>query len=102
MKDERSAHLPIRFCRGRPHMTDGLRPLEGVTVVELGHSVAAPYAGLILADLGARVIKIENPDGGDYARGWGPPFWNDTSTSFHSLNRGKEGAAVDFANQQDV
>jgi crotonobetainyl-CoA:carnitine CoA-transferase CaiB-like acyl-CoA transferase len=55
-------------------MADIEKPLSGVTVVELGHSVAAPYAGLILADLGARVIKVENPGGGDYARGWGPPF----------------------------
>ena len=42
-------------------MADIEKPLSGVTVVELGHSVAAPYAGLILADLGARVIKVENP-----------------------------------------
>lgn len=72
------------------------KPLDGITVVELGHSVAAPYAGLILADLGARVIKVENPGAGDYARGWGPPFFKDTASAFHSLNRGKEGIAVDF------
>lgn len=71
-------------------------PLKGLVVVELGHSVAAPYAGLVLADLGARVIKVENPDGGDYARGWGPPFWKDASSSFAALNRGKEGVTVDF------
>jgi crotonobetainyl-CoA:carnitine CoA-transferase CaiB-like acyl-CoA transferase len=78
------------------------RPLEGITVVELGHSVAAPYAGLILADLGARVIKVENPAGGDYARGWGPPFWENTATVFVCLNRGKAGICVDFSNQADV
>ncbi|HWE18978.1 MAG TPA: CoA transferase [Hyphomicrobiaceae bacterium] len=72
------------------------RPLAGVTVVELGHSVAAPYAGLILAELGARVIKVENPKGGDYARGWGPPFWEGVATSFLCFNRGKEGIAIDF------
>src|SRR5579885_586429 len=77
-------------------------PLAGITVVELGHSVAAPYAGLILADLGARVIKVENPSGGDYARGWGPPFWNNVATSFLALNRGKEGIAVDFTRADDV
>lgn len=77
-------------------------PLEGIVVVELGHSVAAPYAGLILADLGARVIKVENPSGGDYARGWAPPFWKDTSSSFAALNRGKEGVAVDFTSADDV
>ena len=78
------------------------RPLEGVVVVELGHSVAGPYAGLILADLGARVIKVENPEHGDYARDWGPPFWGDTSSSFASLNRGKESMAVDFGNPEEA
>jgi crotonobetainyl-CoA:carnitine CoA-transferase CaiB-like acyl-CoA transferase len=77
------------------------KPLSGVTVVELGHSVAAPYAGLILADLGARVIKVENPGSGDYARGWGPPFWQDTASVFHALNRGKEGITVDFNDAHD-
>jgi crotonobetainyl-CoA:carnitine CoA-transferase CaiB-like acyl-CoA transferase len=78
------------------------RPLDGITVVELGHSVAAPFAGLILADLGARVIKVENPKSGDYARGWGPPFWNDTASIFLALNRGKEGVAVDFASAAET
>jgi crotonobetainyl-CoA:carnitine CoA-transferase CaiB-like acyl-CoA transferase len=77
------------------------KPLNGVTVIELGHSVAAPYAGLILADLGARVIKVENPGSGDYARGWGPPFWQDTASVFHALNRGKEGITVDFSDAHD-
>jgi crotonobetainyl-CoA:carnitine CoA-transferase CaiB-like acyl-CoA transferase len=75
----------------------GSAPLAGITVVEFGHSVAAPYAGLILSDLGARVIKVENPATGDYARGWGPPFWQGTASAFHCLNRGKEDLAVDLA-----
>jgi crotonobetainyl-CoA:carnitine CoA-transferase CaiB-like acyl-CoA transferase len=78
------------------------RPLEGVTIVELGHSVAAPYAGLILSDLGARVIKVENPKSGDYARGWGPPFWNDVATAYLCLNRGKTGITVDFTNEAEA
>lgn len=82
-------------------MADVDKPLKGITVVELGHSVAAPYAGLILADLGARVIKIENPQAGDYARGWGPPFWNETASVFHALNRGKEGVTIDFSDPRD-
>jgi crotonobetainyl-CoA:carnitine CoA-transferase CaiB-like acyl-CoA transferase len=79
-----------------------MQPLEGLTVIEFGTSVAAPYAGMILADLGARVIKIENPKDGDYARGWGPPFWGDASTVFHSLNRGKKSVAIDFADKAQV
>ena len=73
-----------------------MKPLEGITVLELGHSVAAPYAGMILADLGARAIKVENPKGGDYARGWGPPFWKDMASTFLCLNRGKDGITRGF------
>ena len=79
-----------------------MKPLEGLTIVEFGTGVAAPYAGMILADLGARVIKIENPKDGDYARGWGPPFWDGASTVFHSLNRGKKSVGVDFADKVQV
>jgi crotonobetainyl-CoA:carnitine CoA-transferase CaiB-like acyl-CoA transferase len=71
-------------------------PLAGVTVVELCHSVAGPYAGSILADLGADVIKVESPDKGDYARDWGPPFAHGTSTLFHVLNHNKRGLALDL------
>ena len=52
-------------------------PLSGLTVIEIGHSVAAPYAGMILGELGAEVIKVENPKSGDACRGWGPPFAED-------------------------
>ena len=79
-----------------------LPPLAGLTIVELGHSVAAPYAGLILADLGARVIKVENPDKGDHARGWGPPHWNGTAATFHCYNRGKEGIAIDLGDADEA
>jgi crotonobetainyl-CoA:carnitine CoA-transferase CaiB-like acyl-CoA transferase len=75
--------------------TTGL-PLAGVTVVEFCHSVAGPYAGSILADLGADVIKVEAPDKGDYARDWGPPFAHGTSTLFHVLNHNKRGLALDL------
>src|SRR3954468_4887922 len=72
-------------------------PLQGVTVVEIGHSVAAPYAGMILADLGAAVIKVENPENGDAARAWGPPWWHGTASAYQALNRNKQGLAVDLA-----
>jgi crotonobetainyl-CoA:carnitine CoA-transferase CaiB-like acyl-CoA transferase len=72
-------------------------PLEGVNVIELGHSVAAPYAGEILGDLGADVIKIEKADGDD-ARKWAPPYWGDMSSTFQSLNRNKRSAVVNLKN----
>src|SRR5690606_3228345 len=78
------------------------KPLDGIVVVELGHSVAAPFAGLILADLGARVIKVEHAGEGDHAGSWGPPLWGDTSTSFAALIRAKEGITVDFAAPEDA
>lgn len=77
-------------------------PLRDLTILELGHSVAAPYAGLILAELGARVIKVENPETGDYARGWGPPFLDEDATAFHALNRGKESVTVDFSDPEQL
>jgi crotonobetainyl-CoA:carnitine CoA-transferase CaiB-like acyl-CoA transferase len=74
-----------------------IRPLSGVTVIEIGHSVAAPYAGMILCELGAEVIKVENPKGGDACRGWGPPFTEGTATAFHAFNRAKHGITIDLA-----
>jgi crotonobetainyl-CoA:carnitine CoA-transferase CaiB-like acyl-CoA transferase len=70
-------------------------PLDGVTVIELGHSVAAPYAGEILGDLGADVLKIEKADGDD-ARKWAPPYWGEMSSTFQSLNRNKRSAIVNL------
>jgi crotonobetainyl-CoA:carnitine CoA-transferase CaiB-like acyl-CoA transferase len=71
-------------------------PLSDITVIELGHSVAAPYAGEILADLGATVIKIEKRDGGDDARQWAPPYWHGPAAIFQSLNRNKLSVTVDL------
>jgi crotonobetainyl-CoA:carnitine CoA-transferase CaiB-like acyl-CoA transferase len=78
------------------------RPLSGVTVIEIGHSVAAPYAGMILGELGAEVIKIENPKGGEACRGWGPPFTGGTATAFHAFNRAKRGITVDLTDPAQV
>jgi crotonobetainyl-CoA:carnitine CoA-transferase CaiB-like acyl-CoA transferase len=71
-------------------------PLSDITVIELGHSVAAPYAAEILADLGATVIKVEKREGGDDARHWAPPYWHGTSAIFQSLNRNKLSVTVDL------
>jgi crotonobetainyl-CoA:carnitine CoA-transferase CaiB-like acyl-CoA transferase len=81
------------------HLASPIRaeaPLADVVVVEMGHSVAAPYCGLVLAGLGAEVIKIERPGRGDDARAWGPPFFGDTAAVFQALNRDKRSAAVDL------
>ncbi|HLJ62766.1 MAG TPA: CoA transferase, partial [Stellaceae bacterium] len=79
-----------------------LRPLEGITVLEIGHSIAGPFAGMILGELGADVVKLENPGTGDYCRDWGPPFWEGASATFQAMNRGKRGVTVDFRDAAQV
>ena len=75
------------------------KPLSGLVVVELGHSVAAPFAGKILADLGATVVKIEQPGKGDDTRQWGPPFWHGDSVTFGVYNANKFSAAIDIKDE---
>jgi CoA:oxalate CoA-transferase len=70
-------------------------PLSGMTIVDLSRILAGPYCTLLLAELGARVIKVEPPGGGDDARQYGP-FKNGKSTYFASVNRGKESIALDL------
>lgn len=78
-------------------------PLHGIRVIELARVLAGPWAGQMLADLGADVIKVENPNGGDDTRAWGPPFVesvngeNLSAAYYHSTNRGKRSVAVDFS-----
>ena len=78
------------------------RPLDGVRVIEIGQALAGPLAGVIMADMGADVIKVEKPDGGDDARMWGPPFIDGDSLSFHTNNRGKRSVTLDIKNPADV
>jgi crotonobetainyl-CoA:carnitine CoA-transferase CaiB-like acyl-CoA transferase len=70
--------------------------LEGTTVLDLSSSIAGPYAGQLLADLGARVIKVERPGRGDDCRTWGPPFLDGESLWYMSVNRNKEAVTLDF------
>ncbi|CAN7664270.1 CaiB/BaiF CoA-transferase family protein [Rhizobium sp. LjRoot30] len=78
-------------------------PLAGFRVIELARVLAGPWAGQMLADMGADVIKVENPEGGDDTRAWGPPFVegadgeNLSAAYYHSTNRGKRSIAVDFS-----
>ncbi|MGX6565638.1 CaiB/BaiF CoA transferase family protein [Cupriavidus necator] len=78
----------------------GQLPLAGITVVDLTRVLAGPYCTMMLADLGARVIKIENPDGGDDSRHVGP-FVDGESAYFASINRNKESIALDLKNPED-
>ncbi len=82
-------------------------PLEGTLVVDLSRALAGPHAAQMLGDLGARVIKVENPDGGDDSRGWGPPFVDahgvaehGESTYFFSCNRNKESVTADLKSDE--
>jgi crotonobetainyl-CoA:carnitine CoA-transferase CaiB-like acyl-CoA transferase len=73
------------------------KPLAGLKVVELARILAGPWAGQLLADLGAEVVKVERPGVGDDTRQWGPPFAADGAAAyFHSCNRGKQSLAIDL------
>jgi CoA:oxalate CoA-transferase len=74
-------------------------PLEGILVIDLSRILAGPYCTLLMAEMGARVIKVEPPKGGDDARAYGP-FVNGKSTYFASVNRGKESIALDLKNDE--
>ena len=76
-------------------MSSGKLPLEGITVVALEQAVAAPFATRQLADLGARVIKVERPEVGDFARSYDETV-NGMSSHFVWLNRSKESLALDL------
>ncbi|AYG59622.1 CaiB/BaiF CoA transferase family protein [Rhizobium jaguaris] len=81
-------------------------PLSGIRVIELARVLAGPWAGQMLADLGADVIKVENPNGGDDTRQWGPPFVegkdgeNLSAAYYHSANRGKRSVVADLKTEE--
>jgi crotonobetainyl-CoA:carnitine CoA-transferase CaiB-like acyl-CoA transferase len=90
-----------------PDRTRDRGPLDGIVVVDLTRALAGPHATMMMADLGARVIKVERPGTGDDTRGWGPPFAEPPSgaggaresTYFLSANRGKESITLDLASE---
>jgi len=79
-------------------------PLEGVLVLDLSRVLAGPFCTMLLGDLGARVVKVEHPAGGDVTRGWGPPYDETTGLSAYylSVNRNKESIALDLTTSAGV
>jgi crotonobetainyl-CoA:carnitine CoA-transferase CaiB-like acyl-CoA transferase len=81
-------------------------PMHGITVIDLSRVLAGPYASMLLADLGADVIKVERPGSGDDTRAWGPPFvgapGERESTYFLSINRSKRSLVCDFKDPDDL
>src|SRR5947209_5449584 len=75
-------------------------PFSGLLVIDLTRVLAGPFCTMLLAELGARVIKVENPDGGDDSR-YFAPFVEGRSAYFQSLNRGKESIALDLKDPDD-
>src|SRR5471030_434547 len=73
-----------------------MAPLDGLTVLDLTRVLSGPYCTMLLADMGARVIKVEQPGKGDDTRAWGPPFLGGESAYFLSINRNKESVTLDF------
>jgi crotonobetainyl-CoA:carnitine CoA-transferase CaiB-like acyl-CoA transferase len=77
-----------------------MTPLDNITVLDLTRVLSGPYCTMMLADLGARVIKIEQPGKGDDTRGWGPPFQQSESAYFLSINRNKESVTLNFKTRE--
>src|SRR5215217_2427123 len=71
--------------------------LSGVRILDLTTSIAGPYAAMLLADMGAEVVKIERPGAGDDSRAWGPPFLDGESLWFLSVNRNKSSVTLDYS-----
>ncbi len=92
---------PSATVGDRPARTSD-QPLAGIVVADFSRVLAGPLATMTLADLGARVIKVERPGAGDDTRSWGPPFTEHGSTYFASVNRSKESVALDLGDPDDL
>jgi glutaryl-CoA transferase len=77
-------------------------PLQSITVIDMTEALAGPYCSMLLGDLGADVIKVERPGGGDQSRGWGPPFLEGESAYFLAVNRNKRSIELDIKDRSDL
>ena len=92
-------------AEGNIHMTKNmpvLGPLAGLKVLDLTRVLAGPYCTMMLADMGADVVKVERPGAGDDTRGYGPPFVGGESTYFMSINRSKRGMTLNLKHEQGL
>jgi crotonobetainyl-CoA:carnitine CoA-transferase CaiB-like acyl-CoA transferase len=79
-----------------------MTPLDGILVADFSRVLAGPLAAMLLGDLGADVVKVERPDGGDDTRAWGPPWRGDEATYYLGLNRNKRSLALDLGDPGDL
>lgn len=91
--------LTVNAAKGE---TMNYPPLQDITVLELGSSLAGPFAARLLGDLGAEVIKVEAPNGGDATRRWGDNSLGGTSATYQAMNNGKKSIVVDFGNADEL
>jgi crotonobetainyl-CoA:carnitine CoA-transferase CaiB-like acyl-CoA transferase len=96
MAGDAGGNRALPFSGDDPPVSGGL-PLAGVRVLDLSRVLAGPYCTMLLADLGADVIKVERPGAGDETRSWGPPFVGDEASYYLAVNRGKRSVALDLA-----
>ncbi|MEM3394175.1 MAG: CoA transferase, partial [Candidatus Methanomethylicia archaeon] len=79
-----------------------IKPLEGIRVLDVSRVLAGPFCTMILGDLGAEVIKVEEPVKGDETRSWGPPFINGESAYYLSINRNKKSITVNLKSEEGI
>jgi crotonobetainyl-CoA:carnitine CoA-transferase CaiB-like acyl-CoA transferase len=97
----KASGLPdIQWVRMSPTTRRG--PLDGLLVIDLSRVLSGPYCTMLLADMGARVVKVEQPGRGDETRAWGPPFLGGESAYFLSINRNKESLALNLRHPEAV
>ncbi len=95
-----SPSKPTPMGHSDKDMRETSPPLKGIKIIDLTTALAGPFCTMLLGDMGAEVIKIEDPGGGDQARFWGPPFVKGESAYFLSINRNKKGMTLDLRKEE--
>lgn len=90
------------FASVRKFSSDALGPLDNIKIMDLTRIVAGPFCTMVLADMGAEVIKVEHPIGGDECRKWGPPFLGGESCYFFPVNRNKKSICINFKSTEGI